>query len=223
MLAGALLAASPLRAESVWVGGLGASDDTRIVYLGRIAPLPGQRLGDGWAWSAFADLLDYDYLAGAGRIDADSQSLRLGVQRQLRAGPGTLGLGATVSARNTDLSPDDPGNRSRGFLVRPGLELQWLSDEDARWRRQFYSQYTFEVDSFYAKAFTGRRLGRGPALGPEVWAQGDPSYRLYGAGLVLNGIAIGRYRLTLRLGAEHQEREDTRLAGGLEFSRYFGD
>ena len=217
---GALLStlAAPSMAESVWVGGASGADTTLVAYMGRVAPLPGQRLGDGWSYSVFADHVEYEYDQGSTTIDARASSVRLGLSRETPVAGGTLAYGLGVQARNTRLSPDDISNDNRGSHVRAVADLQWRSSEQADWRNGFYGQYAFVARSDYSKLFVGRRLGNDVAIGPQFWTGGDPSYRVYGAGLALEGWRMGAARMTAMLGAEHSEGGSTRPAIGIEFS-----
>ena len=100
--------AAPALAESVWVGGASGADTTLVTYLGRVAALPGQRLGDGWSYSVFVDHVEYEYDQGSTTIDGRANSVRLGLSRQVPVAGGSFGYGLGVQARDTRLSPDDP-------------------------------------------------------------------------------------------------------------------
>lgn len=212
--------AMPALAESVWVGGASGADTTRVAYLGWMAPLPGQRLGDGWSYSVFADHVAYEYDKGLTVVDARATSLRVSLSRQVPVAGGSFAYGLGLQTRETRLSPDDPGNRNRGSHVRAVGELQWRSSEKADWRSGFYGQYVFAARNDYAKLFVGRRLGNHVAIGPQIWTGGDPTYRVHGAGLSLDGWRVGAVRMTAVLGAEHAEGGTTRPAVGIEFSLY---
>lgn len=213
-------AAGTAQAESIWVGGAGAADTTRVGYLGVAAPLGSGTLGDGWSVSLFTDHARYEYDLASRRIAARASAARVGVLRQFRTHAGTLGVGLGAQLRETRLSPDDMGNRNRGAHLRPVAELQWRTADVAVWRTAFFGQYTFGSRSDYAKTFVGRAFGGDVALGMQAWTGGDGSYRVYGAGITADGWRRGPARLTLTAGAEHAEGERTRPAVGIEFSFY---
>lgn len=224
MVATALaVACAPAAAEAVWVGGAGSADTTHVAYLGRIAPLPGQSLGDGWGYATFLDYVGYEYAQGSGPIEARARGLRVGLQRQHALADGTLGYGLGALARHTRLSPDDPGNRNRGNQLRAVAELQWRSSDTSTWRGGFYSQYVFGARSDYAKLFLGRRVGERVAIGPQLWSGGDPDYRVYGMAVAVDGWRLGPARMSAYAGAERQEGGSTQPALGIEFSLYRGD
>jgi len=220
-MASVLLALTmPARAESVWVGGVSVADTTQVAYLGRLAPLPGQRFGDGWSYSVFADNIEYEYDKGLFVVDARARGLRVGLSRQVPIAGGSFSYGLGVQARETRLSPDDIDNHNRGSQVRAVGELQWRSSEQANWRSGFYGQYVFAARNDYAKLFVGRRLDNDIAIGPQFWTGGDPTYRVHGAGIALDGWRLGAARITAFVGAEHAEGGRTRPAVGIEFSLY---
>ena len=114
-----------------------------MAFVGRVAALPGQRLGDGWSYSVFVDRIEYEYDQGSNTIGARANSVRLGLSRQVPVAGGSIGYGLGVQARNTRLSPDDSSNGNRGSRVRAVAELHWRSSEQAVWRSWFYVQYAF--------------------------------------------------------------------------------
>lgn len=221
-LATGLIAATGARAEGVVVGGASGSDYSQGVYLGWLAPLPGQRLGHGWAYSVFADYLRYRYDAGGARIQASAPGFTFGIARQWTfAGAGAFDLGVIGSGRDTRLSPNDPGNRNEGFKLSPGLQTQWRGDDAAPIATGVFANYIFDRQAYYAKGFVGLRGHGGWALGPEASVQGDRSYRITSAGLGLRDLRVGaNLRVGLHAGADFQSGRRTAATGGAEFSLY---
>lgn len=215
--------AMPTLAESVWVGGASGADTARVAYLGRVSPLPGKRLSDGWSYSVFVDYASYEYDSGAQRIQGTAKGIKFSVGREFRYDYGSLGLSLGVAASHTTLSPDDPGNSSRGSSVNPVGEFLWQSKADATWRSAAYAQYVFGARRNFANAFIGRRLSNGIDIGPQVSTGGDPSYRFYGLALALNGWKIGPLNMSVYAGAQHSEGGDTHPEIGFGFSMYLPD
>jgi hypothetical protein len=211
------LAAGHAEAESLWVGGGSFAGQTEVGYLGRVGPLPGGRLSDGWSHSIFIDQVNYEYDAGAERIHGNARSLKFAIGRQFQRSSGVLGLSLGVAARKTSLRPDDPGNRNRGSSIRPVAELQWQSHSDAPWRSQGIAQYVPGARSHFANLFVGRQLGR-IALGPRLSTGGDPSYRIHGIGLAAHGWQVGNLTFSLHGGAQHAEGGGTRAEVGIGFA-----
>ena len=224
LLAAALCcAAQPAIAESVWIAGASVADATNVGWLGRVGPLPGKRLADGWSQSIFVDYVGYEYDSGSQRINGTARGIKFSIGREFRVENGYLGLGMGVGASRTTLSPDDPGNANRGTSVHPVGEFQWRSDADATWRSRAYAQYVFGARRSYANAFLGRRLANGMALGPQWSTGGDPSYRIHGLALALDGWKLGPLDVGIYAGAQHSEGGATRPEFGFSFSMYRGD
>lgn len=215
--------AMPVLAESVWVGGASGADTTRVAYLGRIAPLPGRSLSDGWSYSVFVDYVSYKYNSGAQGIQGTAKGIKFSVGHDFRRDYGSLGLSLGAAASRTMLSPDDPGNSSRGSSVHPVGEFLWQSKADATWRSSAYAQYVFGARRNFANAFVGRRLSNGIDIGPQVSTSGDPSYRIYGLALALNGWKIGPLDMGVYAGTQHSEGGDTHPEIGFSFSMYLPD
>jgi len=216
-------AAHPAIAESVWSAGASIADTTQVGWLGRVGPLPGKRLADGWSQSIFVDYVGYEYDAGSQRINGTARGIKFNVAREFPLEHGYLGLGLGVSASRTTLSPDDPGNANRGTSVHPAGEFQWRSHADATWRSRAYAQYVFGARRSYANAFVGRRLANGMALGPQWSTGGDPTYRVHGLALALDGWKLGPLEMGIYAGAQHAEGGATRPEVGVRFTVYSSD
>lgn len=210
-------------AESVWVGGGSGAGMTRVAYLGRIAPLPGQRFSDGWSYSIFADYVGYQYDSGSQVIQGSAKGAKFSIGHEFRRDNGSLGLSLGMAASRTTLSPDDPGNSSRGSSVHPVGEFLWQSKADASWRSSAYAQYVFGARRNFVNAFFGRRLANGIAIGPQVFTGGDPSYRIYGLALALNGWKIGPVDMGVYAGIQHAESGDSHPEIGFSFTVYQPD
>ncbi|HSM10756.1 MAG TPA: cellulose biosynthesis protein BcsS [Lysobacter sp.] len=223
LAAGLCCVAHPAIAESVWIAGASVAEETDVGWLGRVGPLPGKRLADGWSQSIFVDYVSYEYDAGTQRINGTAKGIKFSIGREFRVERGYLGLGLGVGASQTRLSPDDPGNSNRGTSVHPVGEFQWRSDADATWRSRAYAQYVFGARRSYANAFVGRLLPNGMALGPQLSTGGDPSYRIYGLALALDGWKLGPLDVGVYAGAQHSEGGSTHPEFGFSFSLYRGD
>lgn len=213
----------PVLADSVWVGGGSIADTTQVAYFGRVGPLPGKKLSDGWSQSVFVDYVHYEYDAGQQQINGTVNGIKFSIGREFRRESGFFGVSLGVGASNTDLQPDDPGNENKGFSVHPVTELQWRTHADAPWRSTAYAQYVFGARRAYATGFLGRRLSNGIAIGPQVSTGGDPYYRIYGLALALNGWKVGPFDVGFYAGAQHAESDGTHPEIGLTFSSYRPD
>lgn len=220
LLLATLAFAAPASAESVWVGGLSGAGQTRVAYLGRVAPLPGQQFGDGWGYGVSVDQVHYEYDSVSGRVDGDSASLKASAFRDIDLAPGTLTLGGGIAYQHVSLSSADPGNRSAGTHVRAVTEAQWRSRPTLALATQAFAQYIHGADSHFASAFVGRRTANGLALGAQMSTAGDPSYRVHGLALALRGWKRGSVEWSFHAGAQHQESLGTEPEIGLSFVTY---
>jgi hypothetical protein len=214
---------APAWADSVWVGGGSVADTTQVAYFGRVGPLPGKQLSDGWSQSVFVDYVSYEYGAGGRQINGKVNGIKFSVGREFRRDSGFVGISLGVGASNTTLHPDDPGNANRGFSVHPVGELQWRSHAESPWRSTAYAQYVFGARRDFATGFLGRRLSSGIAIGPQMATGGDPNYRIYGLALALNGWKVGPLDMGFYAGAQHSEGGGTHPEIGLSFSAYRPD
>ena len=224
LLAAALVtAAAAAQAESVEVGGIAASGNSQVGYLGHVSALPGQSLADGVAWSLFTDYVRYRYDQAGSRVQASAPGLSFGILKQFSGDYGAISFGTTLSLRDTRLSPGDPGNKAEGFKIGVGPQLQWRASEHQRVAGDLFANYISGRRSYFAKGFAGFRSSGGWAIGPEAWVIGDPSYRIRGYGLALRDLKAGPLRIGLRLGAEKQAEQRRYITGGIEFSWYRPD
>ncbi len=213
--------AGSAQADSVIVGGVNGSAVSQSAFLGRIAPLPGQQFGQGWAYSLFADYLRYRYDADTQRIQAESQGLQAAILREWTLEKsGVFSLAATAGLRNTNLKPADPGNDIDGLKLDPGLQMQWRGDESHAVASGLIASYVPGRESYYAKGFAGARQSGGWAIGPEFSISGDPSYRIGGAGLAVRDLRQGNFRIGLRAGLALQSGRSEEPTAGIDFNYY---
>jgi len=103
-----------------------------------------------------------------------------------------------------------------GLFAGMALMLAWTEG-------RAYAQYVFGARRSYANAFLGRALPNGMALGPQWSTGGDPSYRIHGLALALDGWKLGPLEMGIYAGAQHSEGGATRPEFGFSFSMYRGD
>lgn len=219
--AGLLGLALPVHADSVWISGASLADDTAVGYAGVTLPLHGdRRLADGWQHSVVVDFVRFDYDQAGVTINGRASGLKytLGHEFALSTGFLRLGLGARVT--NTRLSPEDPGNRSRGTQTRGLAELQWRTVDGAQWPSRAFAEYVVGARRSNVSAFIGRRLANGLAIGPQFTSSGDPSYRVHGVAISLGGWKIGAAEASVHLGAQHREGGDTGPEVGFDLTFY---
>lgn len=218
---------TPLAAydKLVFVGGEIAGNNGRYGGLGLIGALPGEgnTLGNGFVYRVLGEGLSYSYESGTREIDGTSfgGDVTLGYQKSYTdkswwaayAGPGY---------RNTDLSPDDFSNESRGgqFGFRVQLEGDTYFTPD--FKANASASYGFGYNAYWTRA----RLLYAPMgtffVGPEFVYQGDEEFREYSIGAVINTIIIAEGTdVGFKGGYRKNEDLDATGYGGIEFSHSF--
>jgi len=222
LLTGVLLAASTTAfADTVWIGGASLADDTAVGYTGVTFPLFGHdALSDGWQQSVVIDYVRFDYDLSGQTITGRAAGLKYTLGHEFSMASGFLRVSLGGRATNTDLSPDDPANRSRGAQTRGLAELQWRSSEASAWRSRGFAEYVAGARRSNVAAFVGRKLQNGLVLGPQVTSSGDPSYRVHGLAIALGGWKIGAAEASVHAGAQHREGGDTGPEVGFDLTFY---
>lgn len=211
--------AEPYRGVA-FAGGTVSDDDS--AYSGVIVALPGAVLGHGLAVKIAANGGRYDYLGGPGDVRAKYYGGQLGLVRQWSGAWGWANLSAGARATQTDLSPNDPGNKRAGLRLDVSLETDGAILLDERWRLGWYSEGGVRDESYLARLEATRAIGAGPwRLGAEGVIQGDPTYQIRKVGGVI-GVEV-RKGLDLRLvgGAAFQDQQRTRPYVSIGFSKLF--
>lgn len=223
LLASLLAAPLSAHAESVWIGGASFAESTSVGFAGAVFPLPGKRLSDGWSQSLFLDFVRYEYDLGSNRIVGKAKGAKYAIGREWSLPRGYFGTSFGLSISHTALSPDDPGNRSRGSRTRGVAEMQWRSRDEGEWSTRAYGQYVVAARRSLFNGFIGKRLDNGLAIGPQVSTNGDPSYRVHGLALAVSGWKLGGADVGAHVGAQHSEGGDTGPELGLTVVLYRPD
>ncbi len=210
-------------AQSLLLTGAEVSGRGSYAYLGHIAALGDRPLGAGWVVRHWVDRVTYDYRSGAREIDAEALGYAPAVG--YLSGGETLshGLYGGVRLAHTTLSPDDPGNGSRGWRARPFVQA------DGVWRmrpgveQQFVASWELGSGEYYLRDRLAVRIGEDLALGPEIVLKGGRNYDGWQFGVVLSKARIAAdVGLNLKLGAAGQHGESTAAYIGLELVTILG-
>lgn len=210
-------------AQSLVLAGAEASGRGSYAYLGHLAALGEGPLGAGWAIRHWVDRVTYDYRSGARDIDAEAfgYAPALGY---LSAGE-TLshGLYGGVRVAHTKLSPDDPGNGSRGWRVRPFVQADGVWRMRPGLEQHFVASYELDSGEYYLRDRLAVRIGEGLAVGPELVFKGGRNYDGWQLGVVLSKARVAAdVGLNLKLGAAGQRGESTAAYVGLELVTTLG-
>ncbi len=207
----------------VLAGAEGGAGDTEnyYTYAGLVAPLVGDHLGNGLVQRYWIDFLGYSYETDQ-EIDAQAVGLEgaLGYQKSGPAGWGAAYLGLRYN--NTDLSPDDPANRTEGEHLWVKTQLEGEMNFAETWKLGGIASYTFSAESFWLRTRLLRQLEQGLSTGPEVVFMGDPNYRAWQFGWVVTGFKPWQ-NVEIGLKAGVRITDGTAVNGlvGIELSRMF--
>lgn len=218
---GGLAASSVHAGGAVGLAGIEIGRNVSYSFLGYLAPLTAERLGQGWVGRLWADYQTYQYDAN-GTIKAQAESVASALGYQVSGDSWGLGAYAGVLLGHTRLSPDDPGNSNRGTHAR----LQFQLDGDKRlagdWRVSEVLSYVAGARSYYARLRLLAPLNSRIGIGPEIAWKGSPDYHAHQVGFVVSGIepAPGM-ALNLRFGASQQAGLPTSAYAGVELIHAF--
>jgi cellulose biosynthesis protein BcsS len=215
------LATLSVHAEAVGLAGVEIGRNASYGFLGYLAPLTAERLGQGWVGRLWADYQTYQYDSN-GTIKARAGSVAAAAGYQLSGDSWGLGTYAGLLLGHTRLAPDDPGNPNRGTHTRFQVQV----DADKRfgndWRVSEVFSYVAGARSYYARLRLLAPLSPRLGIGPEIAWKGSPDYHAYQAGFVVSGIEPApRTALNLRFGAARQVGVPTSAYGAVELVRVF--
>jgi hypothetical protein len=183
--------------ERVFFAG-GEAGHERSAFIGGVQALPGSSVGRGWALRGSLQAGRYGYERQGDRVRARYAGGELMLSRQWSDATryGALSIGPRYT--DTDLSPDDPGNRRGGRHWDAALQAEGRQDF-GRWQVSGFSSYGIRLKEYYARADLTRRVSAGGLrAGVEAGFEGDESYDRQRVGAV---IGLDRQAFGLRLSA----------------------
>jgi Cellulose biosynthesis protein BcsS len=212
-----------------WVGLTGvemAEQGSAYAFAGAIAPLGTDAvLGQGWAQRYWLDWVEYRFESEAEQVRARAPGFSASVGYQNSDGTGSWAAYAGAGYRDTDLSPDRPTAKVRDAQS----SLLLLVETDRRfaeaWRFTGAIQYSAGPDSYWSRAKFLRKSSSATFwLGVEIVFQGDPDYKAYKLGLVLDELSVSsRVNLNFKLGAVKTKGLQTDAYAGIELVGVFGN
>jgi hypothetical protein len=212
-----------------WLGLTGlelAEPGNAYAFAGAITSLDADAaLGQGWVQRYWLDWVKYHFDSEGEevRVRAPGFSASLGYQRSDSSGFWAAYAGAGY--RNTHLTPDRPNAKVRGGQSA----LLLLGEMDRRfageWRFAGAVQLAAGPDRYWTRA---KLLNKSSTAtfwrGMEIVFQGDPDYKAYKLGFVLDELPVsGRVTANFKLGAIKTKGLKTGAYAGIEFVGFFGN
>lgn len=212
-----------------WLGLTGlelAEQRNAYGFVGALAPLGSNTaLGQGWVQRYWLDWLEYGYDSEGEEIRARAPgaSALLGYQQSDSTGFWAAYAGAGY--RNTNLTPDRTDSEVRGSQS----SLQLLGELDRRfaqdWRFVGAAQFSVGPDSYWTRAkFLNKSSDAASWRGVEIVFQGDPDYKAYKVGSVLDELPVGkRVTVNFKVGVIKTPGLNPDAYAGIEFVGFFGN
>jgi len=176
-----------LAADKLFLTGIeGSKSDNFYTFVGLVAPIGDNSLGDGWVQKYWLDYLGYTY-----NTDQRITAKAVGVEAMLgyqTSGP-TFWAGVFTGLRynNTSLEPDDPGNETSGEHIWLKTQFEGGMDLAENWKTTGIASYTFGAKSYWLRTRLKYSLSKDLFTGPEVAVMGDPNYQAWQLGWFVTG------------------------------------
>lgn len=184
------------------------TSDNHYTFIGLVAPLGNNNLGDGLMQKYWVDYLGYSYDTDQ-KIKAQAVGLEAMLGYQMSGASTWGGIFAGARYNNTSLSPDDPGNANSGQHVWAKGQLEGGMDLAESLKVSGIASYTLGADSFWMRTRFLYRLSQHLSTGPEAIHMGDPNYRAWQFGWVITGFEpVPGFKLGVKAGARITEGAD---------------
>lgn len=211
-----------------WLGLTGvelAEKHNSYAFVGAITPLASDAaLGQGWVQRYWLDWVEYRFDSDGEEVRARAPGFSAAVGYQQSSSIGFWGAYAGAAYRETTLTPDRPKAEVRGSQS----SLQLLGELDRRfaqrWRFAGAIQFSAGPDSYWSRAkFLNKSSTVNFWQGVEIVFQGDPDYKAYKLGLVLDELPVGN-RVTANFKVGVNKTKGLKAGGyaGIEFVGFFG-
>ncbi len=211
-----------------WLGLTGvelAENHNAYAFAGAIAPLAADgTLGQGWAQRYWLDWVEYRFDSEGEEVRARAPGFSAAVGYQQSNSTGFWAAYAGAGYRKTTLTPDRPNAEVRGSQG----SLQLLGELDRRfaqdWRFAGAVQYSVGPDSYWSRAkFLNKSSTATFWQGIAIVFQGDPDYKAYKLGLVLDELPVGSHvTANFKVGVNKTKGLKAGGYAGIEFVGFFG-
>lgn len=202
---------------TVFAGGAFGAD--RTAYAGVAAPVPGSRIGHGWAVRAIVSATEYDYRSGGTKISGEEVRAELSALLQRSGSWGYIDAGLGARYVDIRLSPADPGNPRRGDHWDAAVSVSGEGIADP-WRVTGFAAYGLDFEDYYVRADVTRAVTPSVRLGVEAVANGDPAYDQQRLGAVVAYAPGSDWEIQFAVGASESNARDGAY-GAVGFRRTF--
>lgn len=189
-------------------------------YAGGLVALPGGSLGHGLAVRAGVNGGTYRYRTSE-RIEATYVGAEVALVYQFSGDWGWVNVSAGPRITDTDLDPEDPGNKLRGTRVDAGLQTDGALGN--QWRLGWFGSWGVRNESYIGQLRLTRLVDESSQtrMGLETLLQGDPTYTRVSLGAHLSTALGGDWQGQLSAGASEQAGRKAKPYVALGVSRVF--
>ena len=191
LLSSMLALPSTTAADGLLLTGIeSTSSSSSYLFVGALIPLPDNSLAHGLVMHLWTDFLTYSYDAGATEINAKVNSVSAAIAYHDSASNYWWNAKIGTARGNTRLTPDDPGNKSRGIQTDIKLGLSGERQLSSSLKINGILDYGTDNKAYWTRfrllgKFSGQKYH-----GPEIIFQGDSTYEIQQFGWAITGIAI---------------------------------
>ncbi len=165
------------------------SQHSSYKYLGGIVSIDHPFAENGLLAKIWVDWLRYDYLASNAKIHANVAGLQLAAGYQWLRPEGSTVVSLGVGSYNTQL-PAGVTSRQLGTLTGAVAGLDFTESLTPKTRFESILNYTDKSRDYWGRARFMTSTAGTWHLGPEIVAQGNPSYSAYRLGIAVTGIQL---------------------------------
>lgn len=204
--------------DSIALTGFESAKNNGYYYLGFLNAFDGSRLGNGYVQRFWVDYLTYQYSNGSADINAKAPGLAYSLGYQKTTDQYNWGAYLGIQGRRTNLTPDDPGNDSRGNRGAAVVAIEGRYKPTDFIAAELMANYAANT-GYWSRARIP--IGTQVKTGPEYSIQGNPSYQNQKIGWFVSDIDLGSgFKTGGKVGYSKNNGLGGSIYFGLELSKY---
>jgi len=204
--------------DSLALAGFESAKNNGYYYVGFLNAFEGSRIGNGYVQRFWVDYLTYQYNNGTSDINAKAPGLSYSLGYQKSTDTQSWGAYLGLQGRRTNLTPDDPGNDSRGNQGSLVIALDGRQKIANNLAVEFMGNYAPNT-GYWSRARIP--IGSTVKTGPEYVIQGNPNYQNQKIGWFISDIDIGSgFKTGVKAGYSKNNSLGGSMYFGLDLTKY---
>jgi hypothetical protein len=204
--------------DSLALAGFESAKNNGYYYVGFLNAFEGSRIGNGYVQRFWVDYLTYQYNNGTSDINAKAPGLSYSLGYQKSTDTQSWGAYLGLQGRRTNLTPDDPGNDSRGNQSSLVIALDGRQKIVNNLAVEFMGNYAPNT-GYWSRARIP--IGSTVKTGPEYVIQGNPNYQNQKIGWFISDIDIGSgFKTGVKAGYSKNNSLGGSMYFGLDLTKY---